>query len=102
MPVRSLDLHRALAGGEFALHYQPIMELADGSLDRLTGDRLGARVAGVEALVRWLDPEHGLTSPQKFIPLAEETGLILPIGRWVIHQACRQASAWNAGRPARH
>jgi diguanylate cyclase (GGDEF)-like protein len=104
MPVRSLDLesdlHRALAGGEFALHYQPIVELADGSLDRLTGDRLGARVAGVEALVRWLDPEHGLTSPQKFVPLAEETGLILPIGRWVIHEACRQASAWNSRRPA--
>jgi diguanylate cyclase (GGDEF)-like protein len=105
MPVRSLDLesdlHRALTAGEFALHYQPIVELVDGSLDSLSGDRLSARVTGVEALVRWLDPEHGLTSPQKFVPLAEETGLILPIGRWVIHEACRQASAWNAGRNGR-
>ncbi len=102
MPVRSLDLesdlHRALAGGEFALHYQPIVELVDGSLDGLSGDRLAERVAGVEALVRWMDPQHGLTSPQKFVPLAEETGLILPIGRWVIHEACKQASAWNARR----
>jgi EAL domain-containing protein (putative c-di-GMP-specific phosphodiesterase class I) len=104
MPVRSLDLesdlHRALAAGEFALHYQPIVALADGSLDGLSADRLGARVAGVEALVRWVDPRHGLTSPQKFVPLAEETGLILPIGRWVIHEACRQASVWNARRGA--
>jgi diguanylate cyclase (GGDEF)-like protein len=103
MPVRSLDLesdlHRALAAGELALHYQPIVELVDGSLDSLSGDRLGSRVAGVEALVRWLDPQHGLTSPQKFVPLAEETGLILPIGRWVIREACRQTSAWNARRP---
>jgi diguanylate cyclase (GGDEF)-like protein len=103
MPVRSLDLesdlHRALAAGEFVLHYQPIVELADGAPDGLAGGRLGGRVAAVEALARWLDPEHGLTSPQKFIPLAEETGLILPIGRWVIHEACRQTSAWNAGRP---
>ncbi len=51
--------------------------------------------------MRWHDPEHGLTSPQKFVPLAEETGLILPIGRWVIHEACRQTSAWNAARPGR-
>jgi EAL domain-containing protein (putative c-di-GMP-specific phosphodiesterase class I) len=90
MPVRSLDpesdLHRALAADEFTLHYQPIVELAD------------RQVVGVEALVRWLDPEHGLTSPQKFVPLAEETGLIRPIGRWVLREACRQASAWNAGR----
>jgi diguanylate cyclase (GGDEF)-like protein len=102
MPVRSLDLesdlHRALAASEFALHYQPIVELVDGTLDRLSGNRLGGRIAAVEALVRWVDPEHGLTSPQKFVPLAEETGLILPIGRWVIHEACRQASVWNANR----
>jgi diguanylate cyclase (GGDEF)-like protein len=105
MPVRSLDLesdlHRALAAGEFALHYQPIVELAGGSLDALTGDRLADRVAALEALVRWNDPRHGLTSPQRFVPLAEETGLILPIGRWVIHEACRQASAWNARRTGR-
>jgi diguanylate cyclase (GGDEF)-like protein len=105
MPVRSLDLesdlHRALAGGEFALHYQPIVQLVDGSLEALTGDRLGRGVGGVEALVRWLDPQRGLTSPQKFVPLAEETGLILPIGRWVIHEACKQASAWNARRPGK-
>jgi diguanylate cyclase (GGDEF)-like protein len=89
MPMRldlESDLHRALTADEFVLHYQPIVELP------------GGRVVAVEALVRWQDPAQGLTSPQKFIPLAEETGLILAIGRWVIHEACRQTSVWNARR----
>src|SRR5262249_11987317 len=81
--------------------YQPIVELPGGSPDGLSGAEPGGRVVAVEALVRWQDPAQGLTLPQKFIPLAEETGLILPIGRWVIHEACRQASAWNAHRQDR-
>lgn len=57
-------------------------------------------IAGLEALLRWRDPEGGLVSPNDFIPLAEKSGLILPIGEWVIHEACRQARAWqNAGYP---
>ncbi|HEV7899512.1 MAG TPA: EAL domain-containing protein [Planosporangium sp.] len=80
------DLRRAVDRNEFLLHYQPIVELADG------------RVTGVEALVRWRRPEQGVVAPSTFVPLAEETGLIVPIGRWVLGEACRQASAWNAGR----
>src|SRR6266542_3019902 len=102
MPVGSLDLesalHRALAANEFVLHYQPIVELPGGLPEGLFRGRPPARVVAVEALVRWQDPVHGLTSPRKFVPLAEETGLILPIGRWVIREACRQASVWNARR----
>jgi len=99
MPIRHLDLesdlHRALAGNEFVLHYQPIVELPG----ILSGEAMHRPVAAAEALLRWQDPRHGLIGPQKFIPLAEETGLIVPIGRWVIHEACRQASAWNSRRP---
>src|SRR6266511_2178745 len=102
MPVGSLDLesalHRALAANEFVLHYQPIDELPGGLPEGLFRGCPPARVVAVEALVRWQDPVHGLTSPRKFVPLAEETGLILPIGRWVIREACRQASVWNARR----
>lgn len=81
-------LRRALARDEFELHYQPQFELATG------------RVVGAEALLRWRDPERGLVGPDHFIPVAEETGLIVAIGEWVMLEACRQAAAWRqAGLP---
>jgi len=78
------DLERALERGEFGLLYQPIMRLAS------------REVVGVEALVRWHHPRRGMVGPAEFIPVAEETGLILPLGRWVLEEACRQAVAWDA------
>jgi diguanylate cyclase (GGDEF)-like protein/PAS domain S-box-containing protein len=81
-------LRRALERREFALHYQPIINLKTGA------------IAGAEALLRWTHPVRGPVSPAQFIPIAEDCGLILPIGKWVLREACTQARAWlNAGLP---
>jgi EAL domain-containing protein (putative c-di-GMP-specific phosphodiesterase class I) len=81
------DLQRALATDQLELHYQPVVRLEDGS------------VSGFEALLRWRHPERGLVAPGDFIPLAEETGLIVPIGRWVLREGCRQARTMQAHLP---
>jgi EAL domain-containing protein (putative c-di-GMP-specific phosphodiesterase class I)/GGDEF domain-containing protein len=84
------DLRKALEHDQICLYYQPKIEIATG------------RVSGFEALMRWKHPEHGLVSPAQFIPLAEETGLIVPLGRWAIEEASRQVRAWaDAGKRVR-
>jgi diguanylate cyclase (GGDEF)-like protein/PAS domain S-box-containing protein len=95
MSVRAVErqsieesLRRALERDEFALHYQPKINLLTGA------------ITGVEALIRWMHPERGMIPPGQFIPVAEDTGLILPIGGWVLREACMQARAWrDAGLP---
>ncbi len=80
---RTADLQRAVDQHEFVVHYQPIVSLK------------GDKSVGVEALVRWEHPERGVLLPTDFIPLAEETGLVIPLGRWVLEEACHQARQWQ-------
>ncbi len=77
-----IDLRQALSGGQFDIHYQPLVDLATDT------------VAGCEALLRWRHPERGMISPAEFIPVAEETGLINEIGEWVLKRACAEAAGW--------
>ena len=83
-------LRKAMELGQLTLHYQPLIDAHNGA------------VIGSEALARWFDPEHGMIAPMRFIPVAEDSGLIAPLGAWVLHTACRQMKEWlDAGRPLR-
>jgi diguanylate cyclase (GGDEF)-like protein/PAS domain S-box-containing protein len=79
-----LDLRRAYANGEFELHYQPLVDIASD------------RISGFESLLRWRHPEKGMISPAEFIPVAEDIGLIVPVGEWVLREACNEAVKWPA------
>src|SRR5207244_4377566 len=82
------SLRHAVERGGFLLHYQPKINLFTG------------QITGAEALIRWQHPNRGLVSPAQFVPIAEDCGLILPIGRWVLREACKQAREWqDAGLP---
>ncbi|MBV8983691.1 MAG: EAL domain-containing protein, partial [Acidimicrobiia bacterium] len=83
----TVDLQRAIERDELVLHYQPIVDLKT------------EKIVAVEALVRWEHPERGMVPPLEFIPIAEETGLIVPIGRWVLDRACRDMAAWKVQHP---
>jgi EAL domain-containing protein (putative c-di-GMP-specific phosphodiesterase class I) len=85
--LRHSDLRRAIDRREFVLHYQPVVELTT------------LRIVGLEALIRWQHPERGLLSPMDFIPVAEDCGLILPIGDWGLAEACSQIQAWTQENP---
>jgi EAL domain-containing protein (putative c-di-GMP-specific phosphodiesterase class I) len=84
----AVRLREAIGELQFELLYQPIVSLVDG------------RTVGVEALVRWQHPEAGTISPLDFVPVAEHTGLIVPLGRWILREACRQAAQWRGRYPA--
>ena len=77
------DLRIAIEQEKLQLHYQPKLDLASGC------------ITGMEALVRWIDPEHGFVSPVEFIPIAESSRLIIPLGDWVLREACKRTKAWN-------
>ena len=83
------DLRRGFENGEFSMRYQPIIRLTDHS------------VAGFEALLRWKHPQRGMIDPKDFIPVAEDTGLIVAIGQWVLDESLRQLAFWRRTLPGR-